>query len=181
MTSSPARRLGPAIRARRAELSITLDQLATTSGVSRGTLSRIENNALSTSLANALAISSALSVDLGELLEEPESLLVSAEEATQYTDGSGIVRTTLAQPAPGIQMLRYEVPAHAASTGFAAHRGRTQEVLHILEGSLVYKVEGAEHELHEGDTLTVRADRPHRLRNPGTTPCVLHMLTVTPR
>jgi transcriptional regulator with XRE-family HTH domain len=181
MTSRLARRLGPAVRARRAELGITLDQLAEACGISRGTLSRIENNTLSTSLANALAIASALSVDLSELLDEPDSLLVGAEELTGFTDGSGIVRTALAQPSPGIQLLRYEVPAGASSAGFAPHRGRTQEVLHILQGHLVFEVDDAAHELGPGDTLTVRADRPHRLRNPGEEACVLHMLTVSPR
>ncbi|MCG7311277.1 helix-turn-helix domain-containing protein [Brachybacterium sp. ACRRE] len=184
MTSRRARRLGPAIRARRAELGITLHQLSEATGVSRGTLSRIENNTLSTSLANALAIASALSVDLSELLDEPESQLVRAEDATRYTDASGITRITLAQPSPGIQLLRYEVPAGAASTRFAAHRGRTQEVLHILEGRLVFETEGDSHESHElgaGDTFTVRADREHRLSNPGEEPCILHMLTVSPR
>lgn len=181
MTSTRARRLGPAIRARRAELGITLDQLAVACGVSRGTLSRIENNALSTSLANALAIAAALSVDLSELLDEPESLLVRADEATRFTDGSGIVRTALAQPSPGIQLISYEVPPAASSADLAAHRNLTQEILHVLSGRVVYEVDNARYVLAPGDTLTVRADRSHRLHNPGDEPAVLHMLTVTPR
>lgn len=174
-------RFGPAVRARRAELGITLDQLAEASGISRGTLSRIENNALSTSLVNALAIASALSVDLGDLLAGAETTLTTAGEATRFTDASGVVRTALARPAPGVELLAFEIPAGATSAEFAPHRPRTREVLHVLAGRLVYEVADTEHRLSTGDTLTARADHPHRLHNPGGTTCVLHMLTVSPR
>ena len=52
---------GAAVRARRAQLGITLDQLAQASGVSPGALSRVERGLLATSLRNAMAIAHGVS------------------------------------------------------------------------------------------------------------------------
>ncbi len=176
-----ASRLGPAVKHRRSELGITLAQLAEASGVSRGTLSRIENDSLSTSLANALAIAKALSIEINELLGDSSATLTKADEVTTFTDSSGVVRSSLALPAPGVELLSFRVPAGATSAEFASHRERTLEVLTVLQGRLVYSVADNEYNLSEADTLTVRADRPHRFRNPGSKESLLHMLIVSPR
>ena len=60
---------GAAVRARRAQLGITLDQLAQASGVSPGALSRVERGLLATSLRNAMAIARGLGCELGELVQ----------------------------------------------------------------------------------------------------------------
>lgn len=180
MTLDSARSFGPAVRARRAELGITLEQLAAASGVSRGTLSRIEHSALDTSLSNALAIAQALSIDLSDLHTASQATLLRAEDALRYVDDQGITRTSLATPAPGVELIAFLVPAGATSAKYPAHRTRTQETLHVLEGQLRYQLGDTEYALAPGDTLTVRADQPHQFTNSGRRPCALHMLTTTP-
>ncbi|MGY4721476.1 helix-turn-helix domain-containing protein [Naumannella huperziae] len=183
MPTDQAHRFGAAVRARRAELAITLDQLAAASGVSRGTLSRIENDALNTSLANATAIARALGVALSDLLEQAgsEPVLVPAAELTTFTDDNGIRRASLARPAPGVELIAYSVPPGARSAEFPAHRSRTEEVLHVLAGRLEYVVGEHRYQLAAGDTLSARADAPHHFGNPGKRVCAFHMLTITPR
>lgn len=181
MDSSDIGYFGHAVRARRAELGITMDQLAEASGVSRGTLSRIENNALSTSLANAIAIAGALSSDLSALLSPPRATFVPAGDAPTYTDDAGISRTSLARPDPGIELIKFVIPPKATSAQFAAHAESTSETLHVISGKVTYEFDGQEYSLETGDTLTARADRPHRFSNPGGTTCVLHMISASAR
>lgn len=181
MKSAKAAQFGQSIRVRRSELGITMDQLSEASGVSRGTLSRIENNALSTSLANAIAIADALSSDLSELLAPTQATFVAAGDATEYTDREGISRTSLARPAPGIELIKFVMPPGSATGEFAGHAERTSETLHVVSGQAIYELDGSEYHLAPGDTLTSRADRPHRLSNPGTDECVIHMISASPR
>lgn len=172
---------GAAVRARRGELAITLEQLAAASGVSRGTLSRIENQALSTSLDNAVAISSALGVELSDLVEGVRTTLVPAGEATAYTDPQGIIRTSFARPAPGMELIEFRVPAGSRSQDFAPHQGRTTETMHILSGRLTYGVADEAYELGPGDTLVARADERHWFSNPGRDLCVMLVIIASPR
>lgn len=181
MDQTPTDHFGTAVRRRRAELGITMEQLATASGVSRGTLSRIETNALSTSLTNAVAIAVALGCDLSDLLAPSSAMLQRAGEALTYTDTDGIERTSLARPAPGIELVQFRIPPRATSTAFAAHAGRTTETVHVASGSVDYRVGDRQFELHAGDTLTARADETHSFHNRSNQACVIHMLISSPR
>lgn len=181
MDQASASRFGAATRRRRAELGITLEQLALASGVSRGTLSRIENGALSTSLSNAVAIADALGSDLSALLAPEEPVLVRAGEGRRFADASGIVRTALARPAPGIEVVRFLLPPGTQTPRFGAHADRTVETVHVIAGALTYRTGEREERLAEGDTLTVRADAPHALANPGETPCIALLVVAGPR
>lgn len=60
----PDVRFGQAVRTRRTQLGVTLDQLAETSGVSAAALSRVERGLLSPSLRNAMAIARGLGCEL---------------------------------------------------------------------------------------------------------------------
>lgn len=181
MDQSAASHFGAAVRARRAELGITMEQLATASGVSRGTLSRIENNELTTSLANAVSIADALGSDLSDLLAGPDALLVRAADAAAYTDPSGIRRTSLARPVPGVEVIRYMIPAGASSVEFAAHAPRSVETVHLISGCLTYRRDDQIYDLAQGDTLVIRADTAHSFTNPGTGTAVAHLISTTPR
>lgn len=158
-----------------------MEQLATASGVSRGTLSRIETNALSTSLSNAVAIASALGSDLSDLLAPTPSTLVRAGQGQTYTDPDGVQRTALARPAPGVELVEFRIPAGVETTTFPAHLERTTETVHVLAGTLTYRLADQEHELHPGDTLTTRADAPHQLVNTSTHDCIAHIIITSPR
>lgn len=181
MDQTPTDRFGTAVRRRRAELGITMEQLATASGVSRGTLSRIETNALSTSLTNAVAIADALGSDLSDLLAPPSALVQRAGESTTYTDSDGIERTSLARPAPGIELVQFRVPPRAESTAFPAHTERTTETVHVVSGTLHYQVGDQQFELQVGDTLTTRANDTHSFHNYGSQTCIIHLLITSPR
>ena len=173
---------GAAVRARRAQLGITLDQLAQASGVSPGALSRVERGLLATSLRNAMAIARGLGCELGELVQStPTAQITRAGENLRFVDeASGVERLALASPSAGVNLVQYRFPARAVSSHFAAHRAGTREVFHVLEGSIEVFTAQEQVLLHAGDTATLVVDSEHRLVNAGDEPARLLLLVLSP-
>ena len=83
---------GQAIRARRNQLGITLEQLAQVSSVSTGALSKIERGLLSPSLRNAVAIAHALGCEINDLLPTQTTAIHRQQDHLLVTDATnGIV------------------------------------------------------------------------------------------
>ena len=173
---------GAAVRARRAQLGITLDQLAQASGVSPGALSRVERGLLATSLRNAMAIAQGLGCELGELVQSaPSAQITRAGENLRFVDeASGVERLALASPSAGANLVHYRFPPHAVSSHFAAHRAGTREVFHVLEGSIEVFTAQEQVLLHAGDTATLVVDSEHRLANASGQPARLLLLVLSP-
>ncbi|QNN58421.1 helix-turn-helix transcriptional regulator [Diaphorobacter ruginosibacter] len=173
---------GLAVRARRAQLGITLDQLAEASGVSPGSLSRVERGLLSASLRNAMAIARGLGCDIGELLQESDGPQVTraSEHRRIVHEDTGVARIALAKPAPGLSVIQYEVPPGAESSHFAAHRAGTREMFYILKGSVRVFAGTESVLLRTGDTAVLTMDSEHRFINEGATPARLILIVSTP-
>ncbi|MDO5087795.1 MAG: XRE family transcriptional regulator [Comamonadaceae bacterium] len=177
---------GAAVRARRAVIGITLEQLAEATGISRSALSRIERDELGTSLNYGLAIAQALGCELQELLAAPAATritqLTRAGEGLRYTDpASGVQRRTLAEPGPGLQWLAYTLPAGATTSRFAAHPAGSCECFHVIQGAVLIEVDGQRLRLGPGDTACLRADAEHHFRNTGRGKARVMLLVAQPR
>lgn len=175
---------GASVRARRAEVGITLNQLAQSSGVSSGALSRIERGTLNTSLQNAVAIASALGSELGDLLSSGKAVSITRQgEAQEFTDpDSGVRRRLLARPSPGAELVHYTLPGDSTTPEFAPHPARTVETFHVLTGTVTIIGEDRElAALSPGDTAQAPGDQRHRIKNPDNSEATLILLMSTPR
>lgn len=174
---------GMAVRARRAQLGITLDQLAVASGVSSGALSRVERGLLSASLRNALAIARGLGCDIGDLMREPAGpQVVRADEHQSILhEDSGIERIALGRPAPGLSVLQYELPPGSESSHFAAHRSGTREMFYILKGTVRIHAGLESVVLRAGDTAVLPMETEHRFANEGAGHARLILIVSTPQ
>ncbi len=162
-------RFGNAVRTRRTQLGVTLDQLAETSGVSAAALSRVERGHLSPTLRNAIAIARGLGCELGELVERGTAEIIRAGENLRFFDeATGIERLALARPTPDMELLRYTVPPGATSSRFAAHKSGTREIFHILSGRLEIRTGEEAFALNAGDTATLHVDTEHWFTNTGS-------------
>ncbi|MGH3980845.1 MAG: helix-turn-helix domain-containing protein [Pseudonocardiaceae bacterium] len=178
------REFGERVRHIRMEQRLSLDELAARSGVSRATLSKIERGERETRLGNALRIAEALQTPLAQLLPEPagESVrVVRNGTAPQLVDPeTKVVREALIEPQPGLELIRYELPGHAAPEGFPAHEPGTHETFVVLEGAVVVTSGDHEVELAAGDAAVLSGDRDHRMRNPGPSRTRLLLLISRP-
>ncbi len=175
---------GAAVRVRRGELGMTLEQLAEASGVSMATLSRLERGALNPSLSRAVAIAAALGADLDSLLTQRPAITVVRRDAApaRFDADTGTTRRSLARPAPGIEVVRYEIAPASSTREFAAHPVRTVETFHVLRGEVTLVGDDVDlATLEQGDTAEVRGDHRHRIVNAGSDPAEVLLVITRPR
>jgi XRE family transcriptional regulator, regulator of sulfur utilization len=175
-SKDPAASVGPRIRALRDAMGLSLRDLAERSGVSAPMLSQVERGETSPTLAVAGKIASGLELTLSQLLrlDEGQHVAISRAAARRHSERGGHRFEELTPPLPG---QRADVSLHVlepgASTGGRAdppmHEPGSRETAVVLAGTLALVVDGARHELLEGDSVTFDADLPHHFENNGGT------------
>lgn len=157
----------------RTSRSLTFDQLARKSGVSKGMLVQIEQGRTNPSVATLCRIANALGVTVSRFVEpgeEPAARLIPASEAIELWQGRRGSRGKL--------LVGFDTPsllevwdwdlAPGESYDGLPHPSGTREVLYVQEGELVLTTDGVEHRAGATDTLMFQADRPHRYANEGS-------------
>ena len=139
-------------------------------------LSQVERGETSPTLAVASRIAAGLELRLSQLLRLDE-------------DGTRLGRprapsaaAAAARPATASRSSPRRCPASAPSSAATCwpparrtggpgdppmHEPGSREIALVERGTVVLHIDGADHELHEGDTVTFDADLPHHFENPG--------------
>lgn len=163
-------RLADRLRTLRRDRGLTLDALAGRSGVSRGTLSRIETGETSPTAEVLGRLGAAYGLPISRLMrmvEDAAPPLVRAAEQEIWEDAaSGFLRRDVSPPAEALSghviegrlrpgaVLRYETPPVRA----------LEHHLVLREGGLVMEVSGTAYRLEPGDCLRYRLDGPTAFR-----------------
>ncbi|MBN7796631.1 cupin domain-containing protein [Parahaliea mediterranea] len=146
--------VGPAIRARRKELGMTVVQLAGKSGLSGAFISLIERGKSSYSLVSLQSIAEALDVDIGYFIDVPEGeSLVKRAGANDYLDIDSPVKYRLLSsslPHQRMEQISMEIPP-GYQFPFVKRDG--EGFIYVLEGELVITVAGDESVLGPGDSI----------------------------
>jgi transcriptional regulator with XRE-family HTH domain len=171
---SLGRYLGNTIRKLRLEHNLTIANVAELAGISRGMLSKIENNLASTSLETLEQLANALGVTLAKLFQN-YNLPRGAAQLVKKNEGMEVVRrgTNVGHT---YQLLAYDQGPHKtfepflisledSLEQFPAFEHPGTEFIHMLEGSLEYRVGEETFVLNSGDSLTFRGEIPHRPEN----------------
>lgn len=156
-------RIGTKLRATRLAQGLTLEQLATAAGVTRGFLSKIERDTTSPSVATLVQICQALSLPVGSLFEAPEVQRISLAEAPRINMGGRDVSEWMITPREEdrVQVIRSRVKPNGTGGGEHYTVACDVEVLHVLSGTVTVSLPGREESLAEGDTLTFPGRTPH--------------------
>ena len=172
----PQTHVGPRVRALREAMDLSLRDLAERSGVSAPMLSQVERGETSPTLAVAARIAAGLELRLSQLLRLDEDGSVTVVRANERRRGgsrrSGHSFEVLTPPLPGqrVELSHHEL-APGATTGGEGdppmHEPGSREIALVTSGTLVLRIDGAEHELQTGDTVTFDADLSHHFENPG--------------
>jgi transcriptional regulator with XRE-family HTH domain len=174
-----ATRLRARLKGERQRRGLSLDALATASGVSRSMISDVERGAKMPTVLVLARLATALGVTVARLLDEdrPERVIVRrAAEQSAITDAGGWQRRILSPTLPGIEFefIRTVVPAGVVLGSFAAHAAGSREYVAVESGELTVTVDGVEHRLAAGDALYYAGDAVHAFANPGATECVYY-------
>jgi transcriptional regulator with XRE-family HTH domain len=175
--------LGERLRAGRIGRGLTLDELATTSGVSRSMISAIETGGKVPTIVILHRIASALGIRMTDLMGEtgPDPVIVlRARDQPMVTDPSGWERRNLAPPLPGLgfEFMRTTIPPGVDAGIFPPHGAGSREHVVVSEGRLRLTIGGRSYELETGDAISFAGDQEHRFENPGPGICVYYLALV---
>jgi transcriptional regulator with XRE-family HTH domain len=155
-------RLAQRLRQLRGDRGWSLEELATRSGVSRATLSRIENNEVSPTASVLGKLCAAFELTMSRLLAYVESdlpALVPRNAQPLWIDPeTGFRRLSISPPSPDFdcELLQCELPAGTQIDYPFPPRPGLEHHLYLESGALELRVDGSTHRLSEGDCLRYR-------------------------
>ena len=171
------RRIAARVRELRTAQGLSLDALATRSGVSRSMISLIERGESSPTAVVLERLSVGLGVTMAAMFESAagaetasDGPVARREDQPEWKDpGSGYVRRNVSPPgAPQpMQIVEVRFPAGARvafETG--ARDVRVHQQVWVLEGRIDVTLGRERHRLAEGDCLAMQLDRPTLFHNP---------------
>ncbi len=164
---------------------LTLEQLATASGVSRSMLSQIERGQANPTLTVTVRIAQAFGISVGELLEQPWAS--SPIEVVHGDDGNNLFRAddecrirTLSPLHMEKNIEFYEIRiAPRASLSSAPHYAGTKELVTVASGSARVYSGDTDCTLSAGDSAHYRADLQHTIENCGKRELVCYLVVTS--
>lgn len=166
--------IGQMLRARRKLIGKTMKQVAAEAGLTEGFISQIERGISTPSLISLYNVANALETSVDTFLSQPpehaHSMVSHAGARRGYNvETKERVYELLERGFPGAQLngCITHMPQGYASE-ITTHQG--EDFLYLIEGEMLYEIDGKEYLLKAGDTLHFPASLPHRARNVGPGP-----------
>jgi transcriptional regulator with XRE-family HTH domain len=165
--------LAQRIRTMRLDRRLTLEEVASRTGLTRSWLSKVENFRLTPSLPALGQIAAALSVPVSELVagldQKPSLVLIRKNERKVVERDQSKANTTtyesLAHKRPNRSMDPFllTIPPGVAREDALPHEG--EEFLLVEQGIVDFEYDGKLQTLRKGDSLYFDSNVPHRLIN----------------
>ncbi len=131
-------------------------------------------------IATLMKLAGALNRSVAYLVEEEEEeaklarpavLIRARDRKPVFTSKSGLDLRSMSGPYGRFLMAGAVATVEPRADSGGRHMEHPgEELVYLLDGSMVFEVAGEEFAMRKGDALHFRTDRPHRWRNPGTRP-----------
>jgi transcriptional regulator with XRE-family HTH domain len=178
--------LAQRIRTLRLDQRMTLEQVASETGLTRSWLSKVENFRVTPSLPALGKIAGALGVSVAQLVDgldrKPRLVVVRKNERKTVerdrSQSNPAVYHSLAHKRARRMMDPFllTIPAKSGRPAALSHEG--EEFLMVQSGAVEFEYGGEVYSLRSGDCLYFDANVKHRLVNPNAKPakvlCVFH-------
>ena len=174
-------RIAERVRELRAAQSLSLDAVATKSGVSRSMISLIERGESSPTAVVLEKLAAGLGVMLASLFDAPAAAaqvpsgpVARRDDQPLWRDpASGYLRRNVSPP--GMPQPMQIVEVHFPPGGRVAFETGPRDMpvhqqVWVLEGAIDVTVGAERHRLREGDCLAMQLDRPTMFHNPTRKP-----------
>jgi len=158
------------LRQLRLAKGLTLDQLATSSELTRGYISLVERGLKTPSVAALLRLAAALDVSVTYLFDPnptpaPRYTLFRRDQDATPTREDGFDLLALAARRTRKKMEPFLIRPRLKSVARSSHAG--EEFLFVISGGIAMKFEGEEIFLEKGDCLYFSGETPHWVRSTG--------------
>ena len=177
--------IGVRVRQERQTRGWTLDQLAEAAGVSRRMVINVEQGAANPSVGTLLKLSDALGVGLPALVAPPHPRPVKTtrrgEGAALWSSEAGGRGVLVAgtEPPDVVELWDWTLAPGDRHVS-EAHTAGTRELLQMLDGSILLRVEDQTFSLDTGDAVAFASDVPHSYTNPGAQPARFSLAVFEP-
>lgn len=169
-------KIGAHLRAARVERKLTLEQVASGAGLTKGFLSQLERGESSASIASLLALCAVLDVSIAALLDYAagtialDPVIRRADRTMMYLGGEGVTDYLVSPP----RDRRFEVfETHLEPLGSPSEQQYALEAelgfAYVVQGRLEFRLGSTTHVLQGGDTITYSPRDNHTFRNPSAT------------
>lgn len=170
------RSIGAHLRSQRLARKLTLQQVADSTGLTKGFLSQLERGDSSASISSLLALCSVLDISIASLMEQASDRALAdpvvrpKDRVPMYLGGEGVADQLLSPPSD----RRFEVfVTHVDPLGSPGQEPYSLEAdlgfAYVLQGRLEFLWGPATYTLSRGDAITYAPREPHTFRNPSTT------------
>src|SRR5437764_9111142 len=173
-------RIAERVRELRAAQGLSLDAVATKSGVSRSMISLIERGESSPTavvlekLAGGLGVMLAALFDAPAEAQGPSGPVARRDDQPQWRDpASGYLRRNVSPPGVPQPMQIVEVqfpPGGRVAFDTGARDTRVHQQVWVLEGVIDVTLGAERHRLRQGECLAMQLDRPTMFHNPTRKP-----------
>ncbi|MDT0510186.1 XRE family transcriptional regulator [Novosphingobium sp. MMS21-SN21R] len=172
------------IAALRRQRDMSFDQLASQCGISKGMVVAIEQGKANPSIATLCRLAAGLRLSVTDLLDLSQAVpsrlqIIPPDGARELWRGPNGGSAILLVGSDGPDMLEQWIWTLFPGERFDgdSHSAGTQELLHVLDGSLLVEIEGNGEILPQGASAHARTDCPHAYACNGTEP-VRFVMTV---
>lgn len=168
---SEVARISARIRRWREDASLTLQDLATRSGLATSTVQKVETGQMIPSVAVLLKLAHGLGRRPTELIREGDSDLDVALVRAADRDRIGHEKSMLVErlsgdlSQPSLEMWRIHLQPGASGGAPVHYEG--EEIVVCERGAVTFTVDGDDVVLQAGDSLHFKAHLPHAWRNDG--------------
>ena len=178
--------LGQRIRERRKSLKVSLDQVATNTGLSIGFLSQLETSKVNVSVDNLRKIADFLDVDMVHFFEVPNNVRTLGSVTRK---GEGMSLNLEGTDTYSESLIR-KGNAHLQSTLFINPPGQGrnlpnshvgEEFIYVIKGRLDVFLNDQKYHLDEGDSIYFRSEAMHTWANPDNDEDNVILLINTPQ
>jgi len=181
VVSGLTRRIADRVRELRALHGLSLDALASKSGVSRSMISLIERGESSPTAVVLEKLSAGLSVPLASLFDAPAATaeappgpVLRRDDQPQWRDPASGYRRRNVSPSSVPQPMQivdvHFPPGARVAFETGARDIRVHQQVWLLEGAIDITVGAERHRLRQGDCLAMQLDRPTMFHNPTRKP-----------
>jgi len=159
--------IGSRIRAARQGQRMTIEQVAESTGLTKGFLSRVERDLTSPSVASLVTLCQVLSIPIGDLFVDPETYLTRRGEGPRISLGGEGIREELLTPRHErrLQIIRAVIKPHGHGESELYAVDCDVDVMHVVSGRITVVFASEHYELDAGDTLTFPGREPHTWAN----------------
>lgn len=185
-TGAMEKRLAQKLAILRTEQGWTLDELAKHSGISRATLSRLENCETSPTANILCKLCAVYAISMSRMLagvdDEPASLIPVARQAIWIDPQSGFTRRTVSPASRGFKLEVTEItlPAKADVAYDTPTVYDTEVHLWMLQGAMELTLDATTYQLKAGDCLRFHMSGAARFTNRENKPARYAVLSSAP-